>query len=290
MRIYSRFIKEVNTVLKIQIKQIMKNRILLSVVFSIIFFGCKEEINSPAEAPKDYLEYGRLIEDGLVAYYPFDGNARDYGLNRYDAVESGVTTSIGRFGQAEGSYFFDGVNDYVEIPNFYELNGDSGTICFWGRIPLPYTGSINASIISKIDTVGSGYALSISDPNGFWFFFKDPVRSQSGTAIRSNYTSVERFFFFAFTFETYRMATQKITKIKRYSEDTSDEEIHTFTIIQGYTPPPNWQDSFNKNDQPIYIGKSLLSEYNFFLGEIDDLLIYNRALSRDEILALFNWE
>ena len=41
---------------------------------------------------------------------------------------------------------------------------------------------------------------------------------------------------------------------------------------------------------PLFIGKSLIPRYSYLQGELDDLLIYNRALSGDEILELFKWE
>ena len=48
--------------------------------------------------------------------------------------------------------------------------------------------------------------------------------------------------------------------------------------------------SFNNSGMPLFIGKSLIPRYSYLQGELDDLLIYNRALSGDEILELFKWE
>ncbi len=57
------------------------------------------------------------IDDGLVAYYPFNGNARDESGNMNDGSVNEATKAVDRFENDDSAYYFDGVNDYVTVPN-----------------------------------------------------------------------------------------------------------------------------------------------------------------------------
>jgi len=53
--------------------------------------------------------------DGLVAWWPFQGNADDASGNANDGVMHGVTLTEDRFGNPSSAYYFDGINDYIDI-------------------------------------------------------------------------------------------------------------------------------------------------------------------------------
>ncbi len=262
---------------------------ITSIIFLVFIFSCDKGIND-SRPPKNYLEYGNVVPERLVAYYPFDGNAKDYSGSQNDGLVNGATSSIGRFGQTESSFSFDGVDDYIKIPSFFELNGDSGTVCFWVRIPHSEDNSRESAVISKIDTVGPGYVISVYGNDNYWFTEKD-INSSAGMLIVQSYWRDSQYFFLAVTFETHRTKTSKFTRIIRYFDGIGDEVASTIVPTpEGAIKFPNWHLSFNTNNQPLYIGKSILPRYKHFVGEIDDLLIYDRALSESEILKLYNWK
>ena len=45
--------------------------------------------------------------EGLVAYYPFNGNANDESVNNNDGTVNGATLTADRFGNASSAYSFD---------------------------------------------------------------------------------------------------------------------------------------------------------------------------------------
>ncbi|WP_141699533.1 hypothetical protein [Candidatus Marithrix sp. Canyon 246] len=51
------------------------------------------------------------LNDGLVAYYPFNGNAEDESGNGNHGTVNGATLSEDRFGNQESAYSFDGIDD-----------------------------------------------------------------------------------------------------------------------------------------------------------------------------------
>jgi hypothetical protein len=77
---------------------------------------------------------GDLHED-LIAHYTFDGDYLDTSGNRFHAFEFGnpTFTSDGAVGQALS---FDGVDDYVELPNIPDLDFGTNdfTLTFWYRV------------------------------------------------------------------------------------------------------------------------------------------------------------
>ena len=55
------------------------------------------------------------IANGLVAGYDLNANANDVSGNGNHGVVNGATPTTDRFGNANSAYFFDGVDDIVEI-------------------------------------------------------------------------------------------------------------------------------------------------------------------------------
>ena len=47
------------------------------------------------------------LNDGLVAYYPFNGNADDESGNGNDGIVYGATLTEDRFGNTDSAYYFD---------------------------------------------------------------------------------------------------------------------------------------------------------------------------------------
>jgi hypothetical protein len=73
--------------------------------------------------------------DGAVAYYPFNGNANDESGNGYHGTVYNAKLTTDRFNNPNSAYYFDGTNDYIEIPNSSQLtkSNESFTISFWAR-------------------------------------------------------------------------------------------------------------------------------------------------------------
>ena len=62
------------------------------------------------------------INHGLVAWYPFDGNASDMSSNGNHGTVNGATLSTDRHGQSNKAYSFDGVDDQIIVANHSSLN------------------------------------------------------------------------------------------------------------------------------------------------------------------------
>ena len=58
--------------------------------------------------------------NGLVGWWPFNGNAIDESSNTNDGTVNGATLTTDRFGNASAAYDFDGVG-YITVPNSISL-------------------------------------------------------------------------------------------------------------------------------------------------------------------------
>ncbi len=54
-------------------------------------------------------------DTGLVAYYPFNGSAIDESINTNDGIINGPTLIADRFGNDSAAYYFDGIDDFIDI-------------------------------------------------------------------------------------------------------------------------------------------------------------------------------
>ncbi len=52
--------------------------------------------------------------NGLVGWWPFNGNANDESGNGNQGTVNGATLTVDRFGIANQAYGFDGVNDFIQ--------------------------------------------------------------------------------------------------------------------------------------------------------------------------------
>ena len=72
-----------------------------------------------------------FLSDGLVAYYPFNGNANDASGNGRHGTVVGATLTADRFGQANSAYSFRGA-EYIRLPQTLSWKNAAGiTFSAW---------------------------------------------------------------------------------------------------------------------------------------------------------------
>jgi len=65
------------------------------------------------------------LTKGLVAYYPFNGNANDVYINKFNGIVHGAVLTKGRNNVDNGAYYFNGVDNYIELPTAVASNSDN---------------------------------------------------------------------------------------------------------------------------------------------------------------------
>ncbi len=102
------------------------------------------------------------LTNGLVVYYPFNGNANDSSVNKINGIVHNATLTTDRFGNANKAYYFDGVTSFISVrdTSLLEMN-KSLSLCAW--IKTPGT-SYSAGILNKVDQNSvTGYLLRINN-------------------------------------------------------------------------------------------------------------------------------
>ena len=113
---------------------IMKKLIITLVVICVLFLSGLAHAN---------------LEEGLIAYYPFNGNANDQSGNGNDGTVYGATLTEDRFGNLNNAYSFDGNDDKVVLFESYSRQNQE-SFGLWAKVddPAAYSGRI-MSCISK---------------------------------------------------------------------------------------------------------------------------------------------
>ncbi|MBU4445745.1 hypothetical protein KJ656_11790, partial [bacterium] len=70
---------------------------------------------------------------GIVAYYPFNGNANDESGNDNHGTVNSATLTTDRFGNENSAYYFDGEDDYIRIQHSPELSSANQSISLFFR-------------------------------------------------------------------------------------------------------------------------------------------------------------
>ena len=208
-----------------------------------------------------------VSSEGLVAYYPFNGNANDESGNGHDGeVIGNVTLSEGRKGEANGAYRFYGEPyNYISIPDDEAFHLSTFTLNAWVYTYEDNYGS--EYLICKGRDINNGsYRLCVSGVG---------ATNQYGAI---NDASVEE----CPRVQEWHMITGTVQgdQAKFYIDGfLMDEKTLTNPFEFGNSDPLTLGMHY-------YVGVPDYWAYPL-VGVIDDVRIYNRVLTPEEILCLY---
>ena len=219
------------------------------------------------------------LENGLIGYWSFDspdttwtsdttGTTDDLSGNNYDGTLTNMSQSSspsnGKVGQA---FDFDGVDDYVSAGDINELDGASQlTLSAW----VYRTNGTNGINIEKSSNTLYAFGINITSQ----IFFKVAnTQNASGYLSFSNRGWVHLVMVFDGT------QTGNENRLKGYINNVPQ----TLSWWGGYDVPATTQVGNSAN---LLMGRS--DAYDVYSkGKIDEVRIYNRALSVDEVGQLY---
>lgn len=210
------------------------------------------------------------VTSGLVACYPFDGNANDNSGKSGNGIVNGATLTTDRFGNANSAYQFNGTNNFIRVPHNPQLNvtADGLSVTVWFK-PDSTQNPIHSLIDKSHDGVdNSSWVIQcvndgINATNTFMFALGNG----------SKFVTTNR----ACVFDNkwhFVVANFNNTSIDFYLDG-----------VLSHSQP--FSDKSLSNTRDMFIGTSWYG-YRFFKGSMDDIRIYNRPLTVAEIQQLFN--
>lgn len=245
----------------------MKTRILL------LSFIVLSSISAFAQNVPSYVP-----SNGLVGWWPFNGNANDESGNGNNGTVNGATLTTDRFGLSNKAYSFDGVDDFIEILHSPSLNLPNGTINLWfktnsnDRMALFCKSNyIDASSENYLAILG--YLFPQGGPTGICYFSKYNSNCQPSNGWIGPQNSLN------FSDNIYHMMTCVTSQ--------QSVQIYIDAILQSSIATPNPQADTCPNSS-LRFGVNWQGDLNFYCGDIDDIGIWNRALSQQEITDLYN--
>jgi hypothetical protein len=205
-----------------------------------------------------------LPADGLVGWWPFNGNANDESGNGNNGTVNGATLAADRFGNAGSAYSFDGMEDFISINSSVAVALER-SICFWATVNA---GGMNVNPSSNIVSLGNDFNVTFGD----WGDFDRGSLSVHGNVWAADSSVVDDGEWHLYSIVADQNGGQNL----QFYQDGS--------LLNG----PNIQGFLNYaiSSQPILIGNGY-AEGNTFSGLLDEFTIYNRALTEQEIQNLF---
>ena len=100
--------------------------------------------------------------NGLVAYYPFNGNAMDASGNGHHGSVVGATLTSDRSNNADRAYYFNGIGDYIFVSPGDAFAANQFTICAMVSIEEQVTTNCCPRIVHRMrwdPNLGTGYDL-----------------------------------------------------------------------------------------------------------------------------------
>ncbi|MBM2840661.1 MAG: hypothetical protein HW412_1189 [Bacteroidetes bacterium] len=238
----------------------------------------ESSVGKVSVARKDMVSISTLpdateIVDGLVAHYPFDGNANDVTSHGNNGKLRGVVPTGDRFDIPNSAYLFDGNDCYIDLGTDSILNPTASmTITAWIKV----VGSGNRDIISRWETQEyeideRTYALGVrSDNNIYWIISPDGSHENSAVIAGSDPLPASSWNFVVATWNGSRMSLFKNgVPLASTEMPKIQKSVHVRTSI-GAT-----------------IGRQGDPTLNCFQGAIDDVRIYSRSLTEQEIQTLY---
>jgi len=207
--------------------------------------------------------------NGLVGYWPFNGNANDASGNGNNGVVNGATLSSDRNGNANSAYSFDGVSNYINVVNPSIINfstGQSFSISFWLCADTTMSNTF-AGLISK-------HALYNNQPYNGWQITRTrtALAYETNACVNQNLLPINHLVWKHYVYIFDRVANQLII-FENGIQATIKLCASLSTEIM--TNPYDLKFGVERNNT------------SYTKGKLDDIAIYNRALSTQEITQLY---
>lgn len=218
--------------------------------------------------------YSQTLSDSLVAHYFLDGNGNDAVGNNHGTVYGAIPT-VDRNSNVNSAYLFDGIDDYINIGTYNDLSitGDI-TVSSWVKTPSSWPTTYHDSqIYARYSSLGyNGVNLWLDNSHLGSRAFGFIVKTGSNTWGNE----------FAVTVSTLQLDTWYFVTGVR---EGNNIKVYLNGVFEGTGVCSS--SPIDYGGSPIAtIGEKAAAAATWYDGVIDDVRIYNRALSTIEIQTL----
>jgi len=213
---------------------------------------------------------------GLMAYYPFNGNAADESGHGFDITANGAQLTTDRFGNPNKAYYFNG-NATMATPVTPVLSLSKFTLCVWMKSSVP------GSYLPRLVAVG----IPGQAQNYYGLLYSNGVYAHAPALSRQIiFMNGDPQDYFSYELQYSHGAIDTLTwhhaavsydsgRLRFYIDGALDKDTVISTVIYQFSTTADL--TIGCSDGP-----------DRFVGKLDDVRIYNRALSDQEIKSIYS--
>jgi hypothetical protein len=214
----------------------------------------------------------------LIAKYNFNGNANDVSGNNLNGIVNGATLSTDRNGNLNAAYYFDGVDDYIEVADdpLLDFSTNQISVSFWTKVEAysQANSSYHKVVLSNQSGSGtsqSGFNAKLSSTNGDLSLKNGSGGNFGGASLTP----------------TYALPTNTWKHVV-YTWDGTTGKAYVDGLLISESLSTN--AAIGMNNLSLLIGKPNWSNINseHFKGWIDDLHIFSCAIDQIGVDSLYN--
>ena len=206
------------------------------------------------------------LTNGLIAFYPFNGNANDESGNSNGGTVYSASLTEDRFGIANRAFHFNGSSDYIAIDGIVDdlFNKDSYSVTGWFQMnDKSHKGTI-FSVNREKDVFGQNISMiTWADNLTYYGDFMSEVKYYD-TSFDTN-----TWYFFALTFTKNQLSHLYVDNNLLHQTFINNMDI---TMSSMASIGQEWDNT-------------MISD--LFSGKIDDIRVYNRILNSSERSMLY---
>jgi len=243
-------------------KIIFMKKILLSAVAALSLATATQAQTVPSYVPTN----------GLVGWWPFNGNANDESGNGNNGTVNGATLINDRDAQLNSAYNFNGIDNFINLPLINMSSYNEFSLSVWVNVTDFQTGFSNFHIIRQEGNGGLDWLLAFQNYGNIISF---------GLGIQSQpYTELD-------------LSINPINFIDSWSNivvtyDGSIKRTFIDGVLFGSEIKSGLITFTSSATNAIGSACSNVNCVEKFRGKIDDIAIWNRALTQQEITDLYN--
>jgi len=200
--------------------------------------------------------------NGLIAYYPFSGNANDFSGNGYNMTVTGATLCPDRLGNVNSAYQFNGIDNIISYTDLLPTDTNFTYSCW-----ILSSVTQNALIIHNGNSKANGYGLLMDDSASTLHGPGNDITVQCPDAgyFGTHHLPINGWHHFLF----------RVTGNNHI--DYYFDGFKTNSMSFSYISPSG----------KFHVGEDYSMSSYPFNGKIDDIAVYNRAVDSLEILQLY---
>ncbi len=211
--------------------------------------------------------FSQLPSTSLLAWYPFCADTTDHSGNGRDLiVNNGITNPPlmvnNRFGTASNAMNFNGANNAMNTATFFTSAGEFSYSCWMNA-----SGPQSSVVIYNGNAAASGFGLAMN--NG--------TIGQPGDSLSILFGNMGQYLSTEITLNTWHHIV--------FTKTVNTFELYIDTVLVGsftglFYPLITGSDVFN-------VGYNTATGDNAFFGQIDDIAVFSRKISKAEVRSLY---